>query len=456
MSYREKLDTLADKLEPDSVLILFSAEKKVRNRDVHFEYRNSSDFLYLTGYNVPEMVLCLGSDKSLVVFMNYPDNRQERWSGKMLSPETVQSDLKLDDASVREFKKFWNDITEILKNKKIVYLELNHRFDFFSKLLQIMDDLNKNNRESQNGPDKIYHVHQPIHELRVIKSAMEIQKIRDAIEITGKGFTETMLYTREMCQQKKANDIFEYNIKSRIESVFKNHGAMNLAYPTIVASGNNANYLHYESSHRQVNYGDLILVDAGCEFKGYASDITRTFPCSGKFTTPQREIYEIVLGAQKAAISQCLVGNSFESIHNTAVRHIVDGLWHLGLFKSIIDPEVKSAGKKHKLVKPGSVEEVIEKKYYQVYYMHYTSHYLGLDVHDVGRYFLNGKSRNLEPGMVFTVEPGIYISKEYRFAPECFRGIGIRIEDNIAITPAGCDILSKNIPREINEIENLG
>lgn len=446
-------------LEPDSILILFSAEKKNRNRDVFYEYRNSSDMLYLTGYNEPDMKLCVTSEKKLTFFIKFPDVKIERWTGKMLSAESVRSGFHLEADDVREEKKFWNDIPELLKNKKTVYLDFSANNENISQLIAIINDLNKNTRDATSGPEKIIHISQVLHESRVLKTKNELQKIKKAIEITAQGFIEIMRHTRRVVKQNPTS-LFEYNVKARIESSFKDNGAMNLAYPTIVASGNNANYLHYENFNRSIGINDLILVDAGCEWQGYASDITRTIPASGKFTAPQKKIYNIVLEAQKAALRNCIPGNTFEMVHDSAVRYIVEGLWELGLFKEIIDINDRQNDKVNdtdepKLIKPASISEVIEKKYYRIYYMHYTSHYLGLDVHDVGGYFVEGKSRTLQNGMVFTVEPGIYISEDYHFVPQEFRGIGIRIEDNILITENGHEILSENIPREVDEIESI-
>jgi len=457
MTHKEKLHRVCKTLEADSILVLFGAEKKVRNRDVLYEYRNSSDLLYLTGYNEPGMILCLTPDGKANFFLKFPDPKMERWSGKMLSPEKVQADFQLEKDDVRPEIAFWTDIPSLLKNKKILYLDLTGPAENISRMIRTANDLNKNTRDATFGPDKIFHVNKVLHESRVLKSADEIAKIQRAVDITAAGFIDIMKYSRQTLGQAENVPLFEYNIKARIESSFKNNGAMNLAYPTIVASGNNANYLHYEHSSRLIAPNDLVLVDAGCEWLGYAGDITRTFPAGGKFTPAQREIYDIVLGAQKVAIEHCRPGNSFESVHERAVNYIVTGLWDLGLFKEVPEVDEKRENAAVKMVKPGSISEIIEKKLYRTYYMHYTSHYLGLDVHDVGTYFNNeGTSRPLEPGMVFTVEPGIYISEDYEFVPHAYRGIGIRIEDDICITQNSARVLSENIPRTVDELESMG
>ncbi|MDH4261565.1 MAG: aminopeptidase P N-terminal domain-containing protein [Spirochaetia bacterium] len=456
MEYKNKLEQIAKKLEPDSILILFSPEKKVRNRDVHYEYRNSSDFIYLTGCNEPEMILCLTSEIKISIFMKFPDVKLERWTGKMLSPEKVELDLNLDKSDVRESKNFWDEIHDLLKNKKTIYLDYNENHENIQRLIVIINDLNKNSRDEVCGPEKIINLSHLLHESRVIKSPNEVKKIKEAIQITAKGFMDVMKFTRSCFNKSENYTLFEYNVKARIESSFNESGATNLAYPTIVASGNNANYLHYENCDKLILPNELILIDAGCELFGYASDITRTIPASGKFSDPQKEIYNIVLGAQKIAIKNCTPGNTFEKIHECTVKYIVENLWELGFFKELLIDNVDINNNDLKLIKPESIKEVIDKKYYRTYFMHYTSHYLGLDVHDVGKYYINGSSRKFEPGMIFTVEPGIYISEDYHFVPEKYRGIGIRIEDNILITKNGNEVLSENIPREVYEIENIG
>ncbi|MDH4199078.1 MAG: aminopeptidase P family protein [Spirochaetia bacterium] len=446
MDFAELLSTTASKLKPDSAMLLFSQTTKRRNRDVFYDYRNSSDIIYLTGLNIPDIILYISSDKKIIFYLNFPDPGQERWTGKMITPEILQSRFKLEKDNIRESKNFWNDLPEILKNKRSLYIDFNMQNDDFVKIIKAVNDLNKNNRDATCGPDQLLHVGEILHEARVIKSRDEIEKIQRAAQVTQKGFIGVMKFTR-----KPGDEIlYEYQIKSAVESIFRNSGIMDIAYPTIVASGNNANYLHYADHSRQIQRHDLILMDAGCEYMGYASDVTRTFPANGKFSESQKEIYKIVLEAQKNAIGLCQIGNTFEDIHNKAVHTVVSGLWNLGLFKEIPD-----ANDNKERIQPLSIEEVIEKKYFRIFYMHYTSHFLGLDVHDVGKYYIDGKSRLLQSGMVFTVEPGIYLSEDYDFIPEKYRGIGIRIEDDILITENGHEILTKGIPKEIKEIEEI-
>ena len=260
-----------------------------------------------------------------------------------------------------------------------------------------------------------------------------------------------MLYTRKQIKQKKT--IYEYSLRSFLEAEFMKQGADTIAYPSIVAAGENTTVLHYINCRSNINSKDLLLVDAGCEYKGYASDITRTYPVSGKFSEAQKDIYKIVLRAQKSALKECKPGSTIGRIHDKAVRVLCEGLWDLDLFKKSITEE---KNKKFIFTKPSSLDEVIEKNYYSYYYMHYTSHYLGLDVHDVGNYYNHKKKhRKLEPGMVFTVEPGLYFPKIYNHIPKQYKRMGIRIEDDVLITKKGKEVLTEFVPKEIDEIESL-
>jgi Xaa-Pro aminopeptidase len=447
MSYSEKIKAVAKKLDKNSILILFSSDPKRRNRDVFYKFRNNSDILYLTGLNFPEIILCLDSEEVLNIFMKFPDPEIERWQGKMTQPDYVTSQLGIDGKQIHEYTAFKEKLPEILKNKKSIYLDLNMDPEKLNQIIRHINNLNKNTRDKTFGPENIISAGSILHEVRIFKTNGEIKKIRQAIDITGNGFIETMKWTRK----NLASGIFEYQIKSKIEEIFQFFGSHDLAYPTIVASGNNANYLHYDKCLDKVFDQDLVLVDAGCEWNSYASDITRTFPVSGKFTEHQKNLYNIVLNAQKNAIKLCKTGKCFEDIHQITVETIVDGLWELNLFSNIIDVNSTDS----RLITPSSKAEIIDKKYYRLYYMHYTSHYLGLDVHDVGSYYDNNISRQLSNGMIFTIEPGIYIHKDYDFVPIEYRGIGIRIEDDILIHNEKPDVLSCNIPKEITEIEEL-
>ena len=286
--------------------------------------------------------------------------------------------------------------------------------------------------------------------MRLFKEDSEISLMRRAAQISADAHTYLMSYGRSKISSK--NKIYEYELRAFLEAEFFKKGSEALAYPSIIAGGENATILHYSKCDDLVESDSLVLADAGCEYKGYASDITRTFPISGKFTQTQKEVYSIVLAAQKSALKECKPGSNLKKIHDAAVRTLADGLWELGFLKKCIKEE---KNKHFIFTTPRSRKEVIQKEYYRPFYMHYTSHFLGMDVHDVGDYFIKEKHRPLKAGMVFTVEPGLYFPSIYKHIPKKFRGIGIRIEDDILITKDGFENLSQSAPKEIKDIEEL-
>lgn len=265
-----------------------------------------------------------------------------------------------------------------------------------------------------------------LHEMRTIKSKDELALMRRAVEITAEGHTAAMAATRP--------GMHEFEVEALLRSVFRKHGSERHAYEPIVGSGPNATVLHYHKNDRQMEDGDLLLIDAGSEYGYYASDVTRTFPVNGKFSEPQREIYEIVLAAQLASIERTRPGATLEEVHDASVRVIAEGLLRLDILS-------------------GTLDEILEKQSYKPYYMHRTSHWLGMDVHDVGMYFIEGKARPLAPGMVITVEPGIYINAAATEVPERYRGIGVRIEDDVLVTAEGPSVLSEAIPKTVDDVE---
>lgn len=276
------------------------------------------------------------------------------------------------------------------------------------------------------APETILDTSIHLHEMRLRKSPQELDTMRGASAITKEAHLRAM--------QIAAPGLHEYEVDAELLHVFRKHGSQRPAYDSIVGSGPNATILHYRAGNRVMNDGELLLIDAGCEYDYYASDVTRTFPVNGRFSGEQRAIYEVVLAAQKASIDEVKPGNSLQDIHMTAIRAITEGLIGLGLLE-------------------GDVETLVEEKKHEPFYMHRTSHWLGMDVHDVGRYFVGGEPRKLEPGFVLTVEPGIYIATDNEEVEERWRGIGIRIEDDVAVTASGCEVLSEGIPKELDEVE---
>ncbi len=492
--YSRKITAMMDQMENNSIACFLPAAPKVRNRDVHFGYRQHSDILYLTGLSEPGVIWVFETRTSrhqIHVFMEKQNPLKIRWEGRMLTPESVVKQLPGLRIKIHEHENpataFRNVVLQkLMQTKNVLYVP----FDMFQDQHEItMTDfilaINAAKREARAGanpPASIVDMSAILHEMRLVKSDQELSKIKSAIDITalafydamkasGASFTGRSLLPLLPLTNKMKNTapqsggspaLFEFELKARIENAFLANGAGSLAYPTIVGSGPNATVLHYQGDRRKIEAHDLVLIDAGCEWQGYAADVTRTFPAGGRFTGPSKQMYEIVLQAQKAGLELCRPGSTLDAIHEAVVRSLTQDLWKLGLFKKIPPlPDVaqaqKPAGKKgaRKWVSPKSVDEVIKKKYYRHYYMHFTSHFLGLDVHDPGKYYTNRKSRELVPGMVFTVEPGLYFPPEYDFINAKYRGIGIRIEDDIVITRQGCEILTSHIPKETKDIENL-
>jgi len=436
-------------MDDGAALILFSSQEKRRNRDVYYPYRNNSDFLFMTGLNTPQMVFILKKDGSKYLFMEMPDYAKERWDGKMETPETISSHLGIDQDKIYPYQMLWEKLGSILEKSTLLYCDFQLPSSTMEKVIDILTDLNKNNRNNSYGPTSITDISRLIHIQRMFKTDPELVKLEEAIQVTKLGFHSGI---EALKNHNFSHPFLEYELKSTIEYNFYKNGASRLSYPSIVATGNNATYLHYREGNTIIDPDDLILIDAGAEMGGYAADITRTIPASGKFSSPEKkDFYQLVLEAQKKSISAARTGNTFEDIHHATVDTIVHGLWEIGLLDKV--PETQEPGAP--LIKPGSISEVIEKKLYRTYYMHYTSHYLGLDVHDVGLYYEKNSPIKLSAGMVFTIEPGLYIPNEYDFIDERFRGIGIRIEDNIVITENGNKNLSEAIPKEVDEIENL-
>jgi len=390
--FTERRQKVFAQMQPNSALLLFSEIEKRRNNDCDFPFRQDSYFWYLTGFNEPNAALLLiktEESEKTVVFLRPRDPLLETWNGRRLGVERAPQKLNVDEAySIDDFK-------TLLAESAVKFYAV---FDW-----------------------------QPmLSEMRLIKSPNEIRLMQQAGQITAFGHIKAMQVTRP--------NRFEYEIESEILHEFNRHGARFPSYNSIIAGGDNACILHYTENDQPLKDGDLVLIDAGCEFAMYAGDITRTFPVNGKFTQPQREIYELVLKAQKRAIELLVPGNSIKLANDEVIRIKTQGLVDLGILK-------------------GDVDKLIEEKAYRQFYMHGLGHWLGLDVHDVGRYD-DDRSRTLEVGMIITVEPGIYISEEAD-VPAQYKGIGVRIEDNLLMTEYGNKNLTAAAPKEIDDIENL-
>ena len=414
--FGERRTRVFTQMQPNSALLLFSEIEKRRNNDCTYPFRQDSYFWYLTGFNEPNAALLLlktEQAEKAIIFLRPRDPLLETWNGRRLGVERAPQQLNVNKAySIEEFATV---LPKILKNLTALY-HVPEIHTWGDKLVT----------ESAVSFSEILDWRPMLSEMRLIKSPNEIRLMQQAGQITALGHIKAMQTTRP--------NRFEYEIESDILHEFNRHCARFPSYNSIVAGGNNACILHYTENDQPLKDDDLVLIDAGCEFAMYAGDITRTFPVNGKFTQPQREIYELVLKAQKRAIELLVPGNSIKQANDEVIRIKTQGLVNLGILK-------------------GDVDTLIEQQAYRQFYMHGLGHWLGLDVHDVGSYGQD-KQRILEIGMVITVEPGIYISEDAD-VPEQYKGIGVRIEDNLLMTEYGNKILTAAAPKEIADIENL-
>ncbi|MDH5717139.1 MAG: aminopeptidase P N-terminal domain-containing protein [Spirochaetia bacterium] len=445
--YSNRIKQARKKMAPDSAMVLFSSGKKERNSGVHYSYRTNSDILYLTGINTPEFAIYIDSKEGTHIFLSESNAEKTRWEGRGVTFENISKNINIDiEKNIHPYEKIWAKLKELLKNKETVYFSLGKDGQIDVKITETINNIKNNLKKGDFAPTRIIHPQEILHEMRIIKTPEEIKLMKKAAEISAKAHENLIKYCRENVNKK---ELFEFELKSYIEWEFSKNALTSLAYPSIIAAGNNATVLHYTNLTSKVSAQDLVLVDAGCEYEGYASDISRTFPAGGKFTEAQKILYEIVLTAQKKAFEKCYINNTLDGIHDAALNTIVDGLFELGFFKKFLF--IKN--EKTEMKSSSSKEEIIKKEYYKTYYMHNTSHYLGLDVHDAGSRYINHKPRPLENGMVFTIEPGIYMPHEYDFLPEEFRGIGIRIEDDVIMQNGKHEIITHEAPKEISDLE---
>ena len=427
--YAERRNALAEHMGDNAIAILPSAKLLTRNNDAEFPFRQDSDFYYLTGFNEPDAVLALIPGREhgeAVLFCRERDPTKEMWDGKILGPDRALEELGVDDAFPI------SDIDDILpgliEGRDKVFYALGRDAQFDAQMMEWVNTIRSKVRSGAHPPGEFVALEYPLHELRLYKSEAEIETMRRAAQISAQAHVQAM-------RTSKAG-LYEYSLEAELLHQFVREGARFPAYSSIVGSGDNACILHYIDNNEELHDGDLVLIDAGCELDCYASDITRTFPVNGKFSKEQAEIYQIVLDAQEAAIAQVKPNNHWNHPHEAAVEVIVDGLIKLGLLE-------------------GSREDNIENETYKKFYMHRTGHWIGIDVHDVGEYKSGGEWRVLEPGMVMTVEPGIYIAPGSENVPSKYHGIGVRIEDDVVVTSSGYDVLTNGVPKTIQEIEAL-
>lgn len=429
--YREiklRRKELMAQMEPNSIALLASAPPSVRNGDAEYLYRQNSDFHYLTGFPEEGALLALIPGRKqgeAVLFCQEKDKQKELWTGVLMGPDVACEELLFDDAFPI------TDIDDILpgliEGRDRVYYSMGKDAHFDNQVMDWVKVIRGKAKMGAHPPTEFLVLDHLLHELRLIKSPTEIKLMEQAAKISAEGHKRAMAYCKP--------GIKEFELEAELLYAFTRNGSRAPAYSSIVAAGDNACILHYNENNAEVKEGDLVLIDAACEYEHYASDITRTFPASGKFSIEQKAIYELVLKAQGAAIEAIAPGVPWDAPHKASLKVITQGLVKLGLLK-------------------GRPSQLIKSEAYKDFYMHRVGHWIGMDVHDVGDYKIDDHWRLLEPGMVTTIEPGIYISPDNKKVPKKWRGIGVRIEDDVVVTRKGYKILSNGIPKTVKEIES--
>ena len=427
-NFSERRSELSKKVLDDSAIIVASSPVKSRISDTDYLYRQDSNFYYLSGYEEPESILLIrpyAKKDNFIIFCRDRDPLKEQWdgfrSGQTGAVQDFGADKSLSISSVDSL------MPELLEGAKNIYYSMSSPCGLDQRINTWVDKIRLNTRAGAEPPHNLLSLDSIIHEMRLLKSEEEIEVMRQAAEIT------TEAHIRAMKAVKPG--MFEYQLEAEYLYAFNKNGARAPAYNSIVGGGNNACILHYVENNSELKDGDVVLVDAGCEYKYYASDVTRTFPVNGSFTEEQKQIYSVVLEAHKQSMDQLKPGNKWNLAHEKSVEVIVEGLIDLGIIKS-------------------SKKEAIDTGEYSKYYMHRIGHWLGMDVHDVGSYKQDGDWRDLEPGMVMTIEPGIYILDSLEGVEDKWKGIGVRIEDDVLVTKKGFEVLTPDIPRSIEEVES--
>ena len=414
-----------DAMGPDAIAVLLGARPVTRSADTHYSFRQDSDFHYLTGFDHPNAAAVLRTDggPTYALYVEPHEREAEIWTGYRPGLEGARRDFGADEAYAHT--ELLGHLPKLLESTRRLHHQLGRDHELDRRIAETCDGLRLRSRTGVIAADTVIDPRSILHELRLHKEHPELDVMRRAADISREAHQEAA---------RLAHDgVFEYELEAALDYVFRRRGASGPAYPSIVGGGVNATILHYVTNDKALRSGDLVLIDAGCELEGYASDVTRTYPVGGTFEGERRALYEAVLAAQQAALDAVRPGTTLDTIHAITLRALVEGLVELGLLS-------------------GDVDELVSQEAYKPYYMHRTSHWLGLDVHDVGAYTKDGEPRVLEPGMVFTVEPGLYVSRDDERAAS-FQGIGVRIEDDIVVTEQGCEILTEAIPRAPGEVE---
>ena len=428
VEFLRRRQALLAKMAPASAALIFAAPEVTRSADSEYPYRQNSDFWYFTGFNEPEAVLVLiksdDTHNHSVLFNRVRDKTAEIWFGRRLGQEAAPEKLAVDRALA--FDEINDQLYQLLNGLDVVYHAQGEYRYADDILFAALEKLRRGSRQNLTAPATLTDWRPWVHEMRLFKSPEEVEVMRKAGEISALAHTRAM----QVCRP----GMYEYQLEGEIQHEFNRHGARFPSYNTIVGGGENGCILHYTENESELRDGDLVLIDAGCEYRGYAGDITRTFPVNGKFTPAQRAIYDIVLESLETSLRLFRPGTSIQEVTGEVVRIMVSGLVKLDILK-------------------GELDQLIADNAHRAFFMHGLSHWLGLDVHDVGAYGPD-RSRTLEPGMVLTVEPGLYIAPDAE-VPAQYRGIGIRIEDNILITETGNENLTAGVVKSADDIEAL-
>ena len=425
---RPQLQEFMRRMDQKSVAIIPSAHEATRSNDTQYRFRQDSDFYYLTGFEEPDSIAVVapGREQKYTLFVRPRDPEQEIWVGRRAGVEGAKSEFGADEAyPVAEFE---TRLQDILDGADKLYFRLGSYPDLDNTVIKQIAQMRSLNRKPIHPPRTIIDPATIIHEMRVLKSPDEIELMQKAADIAAEAHVEAMKTVKPGMK--------EYEVEAQIEQVFRRRGASGPSYTSIVGAGANATVLHYINNDGELRDGELLLVDAGAEYKGYASDITRTFPINGRFSKAQREIYDLVLETQMSCVEMVRPGVTHDELKEHSVEMLTEGMVKLGLLK-------------------GEPKELIKEEKYKQFYMHGLGHLLGIDVHDVGIYYYDKQSRALEPGVVMTVEPGIYVAPDTKDIPEQYLGIGVRIEDDVLCTADGPKVLTTGVPKNADEIEAL-
>ena len=425
---RSQLGEFMRRMQPRSVAIIPGAREATRSNDTNYRFRQDSDFFYLTGFEEPDAIAVIkpGETHEYSLFVRPRDPEREIWDGRRAGVEGAKSEFGAQEAL--PIDKFDEKLPEILNDAEILYYRLGVNRDLDDKIIHEIARMRSLNRKPIHPPETIIDPATIVHELRVIKSPEELEIMQRAADIAAEAHVEAMKAVRPGMR--------EYEVEALIEQIFRRHGAAAPAYTSIVGAGANATVLHYINNDGELRDGELVLIDAGAEYKGYASEITRTFPINGRYAKAQREIYDLVLKAQMSCVDMVRPGVTHEQLKQHSIEVLTEGMVELGLLQ-------------------GKPEQLIKDKKYEKFYMHGLGHMLGIDVHDVGRYYFGKESRALEPGVVMTIEPGIYVAPDTKDVPEQYLGIGVRIEDDVLCTNNGPRVLTSKVPKQAEEIEAL-